>query len=152
MRRALAMLVLCLLGVGAAPDAAAASPQPAQQGSAPQVRGYAISGTVVDAVSGAPLSGARVFVSPVWGGFEAREFVVGEDGRFFFPMLPSGKFALTGEARGYRRQAFNEHEGFSSAIVTGPDISSENLVFRLTRGAAISGRVLDEQGDPVANA
>src|SRR6185437_6232158 len=43
-------------------------------------------------------------------------------------------------------------EGFSTGIVTGPEMNSENLVFPLDAPASISGTVADEEGEPLRQA
>jgi protocatechuate 3,4-dioxygenase beta subunit len=49
-------------------------------------------------------------------------------------------------------QAFNQHENLSTAIVAGADQNTENLLFRLTPAASISGQVTDEFSGGVRNA
>src|SRR6058998_3963286 len=58
----------------------------------------------------------------------------------------------TAEHKGFARQAFDEHEGFSTAIAVGSNLISENLIFRLRPDAVISGTIFDEQNEPVRGA
>jgi len=44
------------------------------------------------------------------------------------------------------------HEGFSTAIVTGAGLDTENLVLRLIPLGSITGTVIDETGEPARNA
>ena len=74
------------------------------------------------------------------------------DGRFLFSGLAPGKYTLTAQRRGYLVQSFNQHDQFATSIVVGPGLASDNLVFRLTVESAVSGTVIDEQGDPVRDA
>src|SRR5262249_31006366 len=46
----------------------------------------------------------------------------------------------------------NQHEQFSTAIVTGAGVDTENLVLQLPPTAVIFGKVLDENGDPIRRA
>ena len=62
---------------------------------------------------------------------QRRQTVTGEDGRFAFPDLAAGKYSLAAAARGFRLQAFNQHEQFSSAVAVGEGQSSKNLTFRI---------------------
>lgn len=114
--------------------------------------GFQISGTLVDATTGAPLAHARVAIAPVVERGDFTTIVTGEDGRFLFRDLASGKYSLTAQARGYLTQSFNQHDTFSTAIVVGPDLDSSNLVFRLPHEGAITGVVTDEAGEPVREA
>jgi Carboxypeptidase regulatory-like domain len=114
--------------------------------------GFEISGTLVNANTGQPIPRARVAVAPVTQRDNFTTVMTGEDGRFSFANLTPGKYTLTAQARGYLLQSFNQHDGFSSSIVVGPDLDSGNLLFRLAPEGAISGVVTDEAGEPVRNA
>ena len=114
--------------------------------------GYKISGTVVDALSNAPLAQTRVTLVNTKNPREAIWRVTSENGRFEFVPLPAGKFALQGARRKYLRAAYDQHGQYSTAIVTGAGLVTENLVLRLTPMAGIYGRVLDESGEPVRDA
>ena len=122
----------------------------AQQVAPPPPQGFRISGTVVDAVNNAPLPRTRVVIAPVSARSATRAFMTTEDGRFVFDNLVRGKYSLEGERRGYAVQGFNQHEDYSTAIAVGPGLASENLIFRLQPDASISGKVTDEQNEPVS--
>jgi protocatechuate 3,4-dioxygenase beta subunit len=84
---------------------------------------------------------------------EDREVVItGADGRFQFDGIPAGKYTLGAVKPGFLMQGFEQHEDFSSAIVVGPGVSAENLLFRITPAATVSGQILDEQNEPVRDA
>jgi hypothetical protein len=78
--------------------------------------------------------------------------MTGEGGHFDFARVPAGKYSLRGARTGYLAATYDEHEQFSTAIVTGPEFATEKLVLRLTPTATIAGYVLDEAGEPVRNA
>jgi hypothetical protein len=78
--------------------------------------------------------------------------ITADDGHFEFYSLYRAKYSLEGARRGFISAAYEQHEQFSTAIVTGPDFNTENLVFRLTPLAFVSGRVIDETGEPVRKA
>ncbi len=65
---------------------------------------------------------------------------------------PAGKYSLRASAAGYLSAAYQQHEGFSTAIVLGAGLPADALELVLTPSAVISGRVLDEAGDPVQHA
>lgn len=117
-----------------------------------QTGGYRIAGKVVSSTSGAPLSQARVTIASVQDRDETKSLITGDDGTFAFTNLAAGKYSLSAARRGFIESSFEQHENFSTAIVTGGDADSEHLVFRLTPQAVLTGHVLDEVGDPVRRA
>ena len=118
------------------------------QGSA-EAQAYKIAGTAVNAVTGAPLGRAKVSVADTRARMRRIETITGDDGHFEFRGLPPGKYALQGTRPGYLVSAYQQHEQFSTAIVTGAGFDTENLILRLTPMAMIAGHVLDESGEPV---
>jgi Carboxypeptidase regulatory-like domain len=113
---------------------------------------FRIAGTVVSATTGAPLSQARISVAETKDRGKVISMITSEEGRFAFSQLKAGKYSLQGAKRGFISAAYEQHEQYSTAIVTGPEYSTENLVFRLTPMALITGHVFDEFGDPVRSA
>ena len=122
------------------------------QTSAPATRNFHISGTVVNALSGQPLSHAQVAIGLALDPDIADSVVTGDDGAFDFADITPGKYWLMAEHHGFPRQAFNEHGQFSTAIVVGPGLQSEKLVFRLRPDASITGLITDDQNDPIRDA
>jgi protocatechuate 3,4-dioxygenase beta subunit len=112
---------------------------------------YRIAGTVVNARSGSPLARSRVTIVNAKNRQSVRSVITSDDGRFEFH-VPAGKYSLGGAKRGFITASYNQHDQLSSAIVTGADIDSENLVLRLAPNAVLTGKVLDEFGDPVRHA
>ena len=53
---------------------------------------------------------------------------------------------------GYRLQAYEQHESFSSGVVLTDAAPSAAVTFRLAPDAVLSGVVFDEAGEPVAAA
>jgi hypothetical protein len=122
---------------------------PFQQNVSQRPQLYPITGVVVDAVTGAPVPHADLLISVQ---DDQLKVTAGEDGHFRFAGLEVGKYLLSAQARGYVREAFDQHGAFSTAIAVGPGLDSEHLVFRLHPQAVIHGRVTDEHGDPVRHA
>jgi hypothetical protein len=112
---------------------------------------YRIAGIVVNAKAGNPLGRCRVTITDAKNRQSVQSLVTGDDGRFEFH-VPAGKYSLGGAKRGFIGALYNQHEQFSTAIVTGADLETENLVLRLAPSAVLTGKVLDEFGDPVRNA
>jgi hypothetical protein len=124
---------------------------PADRSATPDAK-FKIAGTIVSALSGTPLGKARVSVFDTSNPADVVWMITSENGRFEFGSLKRGKFSLQGAKRGFIRAAYEQHEQFSTAIVTGAGFDTENLVLRLTPLALLGGKVIDESGDPVRNA
>jgi carboxypeptidase family protein len=148
------LLYVTVLAAGAlasASDGQAAQP-PSGSGNRAVEGSFSIAGTVVSALSGAPLARALVLVSDTHNPEMVLRMVTAEDGHFEFHNLKAGKYSLQGAKRGFQSAAYEQHEQFSTAIVTGPDLDTHNLVLRLSPLAFLSGKVTDELGDPVRQA
>jgi hypothetical protein len=78
--------------------------------------------------------------------------VTAEDGRFSFQNVPAGKYSLGGTKRGFITAGYDQHDQYSTAVVTGAGVDTESLILRLAPEAVISGKVLDETGEPVRHA
>jgi hypothetical protein len=113
--------------------------------------GYRIAGIVISSKGGAHLAQARVFLTDVKNPKNTQSVLTTDDGSFEFH-APAGKYALRGAKRGYISANYNEHEQFSTAIVTGAGVDTEGLVLQLAPTAILYGRVLDENGDPIRQA
>ena len=113
---------------------------------------FRIAGTVVSKVDGHPLARARVTVRDARDAQKFESQVTSEDGRFQFTGVPAGKYSLTGAKRGFIAASYDQHEQFSTAIVTGAGLDTESLILQLAPAAIIFGKVLDESGEPVRRA
>jgi hypothetical protein len=142
---ALGLLSLCLSQEIAVAQSAA------PQGDGPGMT-YTVAGVVVSSVTGAPLAEARISLVDTKTRKSVGQWKTSEGGRFEFTGLPAGTFSLDGSKRGYISASYEQHEQFSTAIVTGPELKTDELVLRLNRVALISGHVRDENGEPVRHA
>jgi hypothetical protein len=113
---------------------------------------YTIAGMVVNGVTGAPLAEARVSLVNTQTGKGVARQTTAEGGRFSFTGLPAGKFSLNGAKRGYISASYEHHEQYATAIVTGPELKTDELLLRLDPMAVMSGHVRDENGEPVRHA
>jgi carboxypeptidase family protein len=138
----LSLVVLCI--------AEAQSFAASQTATAPS--GYRIAGTVVSKADGRPLARARITVRDASDPKKFLSIVTAEDGKFEFTGLPAGKYSLTGARRGFISASYDQHDQYSTAIVTGAALDTETLVLRLAPDAVITGKVLDEFGEPVRHA
>ncbi len=135
---------VCVLGL--------AAQQPAASRTAPASLQFEISGRVVDAVSGAPLSHTVVAIAPVSKRDNVHTMSTDGDGQFRFTDLPADKYTLTAQRRGYLTESYEQHDQYSTSIAVGPDLDSTGIVFRVHPDGAIYGRVTDDHNEPVANA
>ncbi len=122
------------------------------QGTPSAVGTYRIAGHVLSAADGHPLPRASVSIAVSQGGTLVSSLTTGDDGAFSFEGVASGKYSLFGMRRGFIPSAYRGHELYSTAIVTGAGIDTENLDLQLEPEASIIGRVLDESGDPIPSA
>jgi hypothetical protein len=122
------------------------------EGQPASVDKYRIAGKVLCSTDGHPLSHARVVLANVKNVGRPFSVFSSEDGSFAFSGLAAGKYSLQGAKRGYLTRSYDQHEAFSTAIVTGAGLDTEHLVLRLPPNAYIFGKVLDENGDPVRHA
>ena len=114
--------------------------------------GSRVAGKVVSSTSGGPLPQTRVTIASVADRREMVSLLTGDDGTFEFKHLAPGKYSLQAARRGFITSQFDQHERYSTAIVAGGDVDSEHLIFRLVPQAVLTGRVLDEGGEPVRRA
>jgi hypothetical protein len=117
--------------------------------------GYRISGTAVNSVTGAPLGQVHIVAARDDGAAGQLDTTTGADGKFAIEPVPAGSWSLTAERKGYLRQVYGQRDlnkGINSSVITGPKGASENLVLPMHQPAAISGKVVDERGEPVPGA
>jgi hypothetical protein len=124
----------------------------AEDGASNISRSFTIAGTAVNARTGEALAQARISVEEVAAPSRAIAVTTGPDGHFAFTGLKAGKYRLSGAKRGFLPGAYEQHERFSTAIVTGVDFATEKLELRLTPMALITGHVYDEFGEGIRGA
>lgn len=114
---------------------------------------FRIAGTVVRADNGAPLARARVYIMRTGTSQIAANMTTGDDGKFSFDP-PQGSYELWAGPRtlpqpyGLR----TPEDTVPSSIITGPDQDTAHLTFRWFARGAITGKVVDNNGEPVQNA
>jgi hypothetical protein len=113
---------------------------------------YRITGTLVDAVTGDPVPRATVSAATTQTRRSLETTQTAVDGHFQLTGLPAGKYALIANKVGYQSTAFDQHQFFSSAIVTGEDQSTEDLRFPITPSSSLRVHVVDDFGEPVDGA
>ena len=140
-----------VLGCLLFPVSATLLAQTPPQLSAGSLSHFRIAGTVVGGSEG-PLSRARVSLQDVKNPKSEIFMITGGNGHFEFGNLHAGKYSLQGAKRGYITATYDQHEQFSTAIVTGAGVDTENLTLRLVPTAVLTGHVFDESGEPVRTA
>jgi protocatechuate 3,4-dioxygenase beta subunit len=95
--------------------------------------------------SGAPVAGARVLLAPDGGG-PIRETATREGGRFAFGGLGAGLYALRAVDTQLASAPRREVEAHEPA----PDVVEAPVVLELSAARAVSGRVIDDAGAPLA--
>ncbi|MGH9411484.1 MAG: carboxypeptidase-like regulatory domain-containing protein, partial [Vicinamibacterales bacterium] len=123
--------------------------QPSRDAARAMSRTGAIRGRVLTA-AGEPLRKARVALTSEGRDDGAPVYADG-DGRFMFTNLSPGRYVLTASKAGYVTTRLGaSHPLEPPTPITIPDGGGAvDVEIRLARGAAISGRVLDDNGDPV---
>lgn len=122
------------------------------RGSANAAGFYRVAGTVLSKIDAHPLDRARVTLRDAKDSQKLESIITTEDGKFAFENVPAGKYSLTGAKRGFITASYDQHDFFSTAIVTGAGLDTEALVLKLAPDAVIWGKVLDEAGEPVRHA
>ena len=114
---------------------------------------FRVWGKAVNAVNGHPLAGAEVWFGKA-DDFEAtqQKLLTGDEGAFEFTVAEPGKYLLGGQANGFRRQGFEQHGMYVSAVVVGAGQNSENLALRLRPDARVMGVIEDEGHEPIQDA
>ena len=114
---------------------------------------FRVAGKVVNVVNGHPLAGAEVWFGKAED-FEAtqQKLLTGDDGGFAFTAEVAGKYLLQAQAKGFRRQGFEQHGMYVSAIVVGTKLNTDNIAFRLRPDGRVIGVVEDADREPIAGA
>jgi hypothetical protein len=114
---------------------------------------FAIRGNVVDAVTGRPMERAEVSIATIEHlDKPVQELLSGNDGSFSFSGLRPGKYLLVGRKSGFNEQSYEQHGSFASAIVVGPGLTSDHVIFRLHPDSVIGGKITDSENEAVTNA
>ena len=115
------------------------------------VASVSVSGRVVDAETQTPIAGARVVIAPADaasppGATSLDEVVTDKEGRFIFAAVEPGRYRLDALKKGFAPLV---NPSTSTAVVV--DVAEtpvDGLELAMTRGGAISGRIVETTGTP----
>ena len=134
--------------------ALAQNPQSQSRAAAPERMAgpYRIAGVLVNATTDEPVRRATVEALKETDSHAVASCVTDNDGHFALSGLAAAKYQLTASKRGFRTASYDQHDEFSTAIVTGPDQDTTGLRFKLMPRAVLRGAVTGDDGEPAANA
>ena len=135
---------LFLLFFAAVPAAAQTPAQPPDKAR--------VQGIVRAADTGEPLRRARVTLGVAQARATPQVSVTDAEGRFAFLDVAPGRYRLSVERNGFVRQEYGQRgaEARNAPLTVNPGQNLDDLEFRLLRAGVITGRVFDEEGDPVS--
>jgi hypothetical protein len=128
-------------------------PPPQAARDAPLKAGTAtIRGRVVADVSNAPIGRVDVRIATV-DSPNAKSAVTDGNGRYELTNLPAGKFTLQASKPNYVALSYGQTRprGVGQPIELAEGQTLNNINFTLQRGGVITGRIVDEFGDPVTD-
>jgi hypothetical protein len=112
-----------------------------------------IAGLVVKLGSSEPLKKAHVYLQKVDDPRSGYSAHTDATGHFAIQKIDSGRYNLRVEHSGYVSQSYGENSSSSRgavlALAQGREI--QDLLFRMVPQAVISGRITDEDGDPISD-
>lgn len=114
-----------------------------------------ISGQVLDSSTGQPLRKAWVTArQSERGGRNGSTTVTDAQGSFLLKDLEAGRYILSVQRNGYVSQVYGQksagEQGTTISLSAGQNLT--DIVFRLIQGGVITGRVVDEDSEPLAHA
>ncbi|HXG34430.1 MAG TPA: carboxypeptidase-like regulatory domain-containing protein [Bryobacteraceae bacterium] len=153
--------LLACLGLGAAGFAqtagvvTSAAPQTPSAGERSEVTDpkqlCKVEGRVVNAVTGEPLRKVSLTLRRMAASADTLIATSDQEGRFVFENVEPGTYQLIAERAGFLRQAYGSrslpYAGTPIALSAGQHL--KELEFKLLPQGVISGRVVDEEGEPV---
>jgi hypothetical protein len=129
----------------------AAAPLPAQPPSGPSNRNCSVEGTVTNAATSERLRKAYVRLEPATGKGTTYPGATDDHGVFVIPNMAAGAYRLISEKQGFLDGRYGGLQAnVVLALSPGENLSDADLA--LTPQAVMSGRVLDEDGDPWTHA
>jgi Carboxypeptidase regulatory-like domain len=104
---------------------------------------FSIEGNVVNAISGEPLRHAAIAIQGSRSQDNNTSLSADAGGHFVIANLPAGEYSLSAEKQGYQRVA---------PVRVSLNSSQSEIMIKLVPFGRISGKVVDDSGDPILNA
>jgi len=145
MKSALATLLLLLAATGSIAQSDSTAPQ------RPDKNTSSIEGTVVKDPGDQPLKKAIVEVIPEEEGGANYTAVSDLEGHFIISNVQPGRYRIFAERTGFIEVDKSGHRLAGTAISIAAGQSTHDLQLRMLSAAIVTGRVVDEDGDPMAN-
>ena len=113
-----------------------------------------VTGRIVAAADGTPLKSSGVALIPAHRAQGSQSYAAQSDssGRFVIKDVPAGRYQFLATHTGYVDQYYQSNasdEGAILALQAGQEV--KDILFRMTLAAVITGRVNDEDGEPMAS-
>lgn len=112
-----------------------------------------LSGQVVTQEGGHPLKNTLVALEQISGNYAKKKLSqrTGEDGKFCFTTIAAGQYSVSAGHIGYVWQWYGEEDAWSDPTFLTVEAGQkfEPILFRLIPGAVITGRIVNEDGDPL---
>jgi len=146
------LLAIVGLVLASASTAQIPAPQSGKTSEKQQPATCAVSGQVVTAAEGAALKSSQVVLIQEDATSDPQVFsaTTDGDGRFEIRKVAPGRYTFFAVHAGYITQYYQArgmYGGTSLTLVPGQEV--DGALFRLTRGAVITGRIVDESGEPM---
>ena len=111
-----------------------------------------VTGRVVAAADGTPLKSSRVALIPEHRARESQVYAAASDssGRFIIKDVPAGRYQFLATHTGYVDKYYRSNGADGGAILAlqaGEEV--KDILFRMTLATVITGRVNDEDGEPM---
>lgn len=144
------MLAITLFLLTVAAQAISSSPTPDQKPAEKQE--CQIFGDVVQRDGGEPLRKATVALQPLDHATSAKPYNqrTGEDGKFCFKDVAPGRYSLSAKRNGFVPLHYGADDAWSqgTALALEKGQKLERLILRLVRASVITGKIVDQDGDP----
>ena len=113
-----------------------------------------LDGTAIDFITAEPLRKTTVRLIPSVYSAPGQLAITDVSGHFHFEGVPAGEYQLTGERTGYLKSEFGARQpgsnGTTLRLKAGDKLTG--LVLKLAPCSVITGKVTDENGDPISKA
>jgi hypothetical protein len=129
----------------------ASAQQPGASGNSPtqDAQFASVAGQVLRADTGEPLKKARILLqNDDDNSADPYIAITDVEGRFLITGIRAGRYSMRIEREGFLSKSYGEEGTGSSILSLKPGQQLNDLIFRLQKCAVISGRVLDDDGEP----